>query len=265
MGEKISKLEEWFSDLKDKLLSEMKSNQAVSPQTILGSLAILPLPLQAEYKKYVMENLSTLATAPSVTVMFVYLSFNFTFIDYGLLEHLMKKFGSYQLKQDMSSYVEEINVFLDETTVAQLGVHLPGQQELPPHFDKLLMKIDKDPGKCSLRMLNELRKRFCSEVHLSEIVCILKGIGKVNSFLVIFMVPSVLGPKLVESIGGVDDGFYQRECITSISLNLQQIYLSITLRQKKVCYFLLTATRSSYPQSWVTCNIKLSDSRHHTT
>ena len=234
MSERISKLEEWFSNLKSKLLSELNSNQTISPQTILGALAMLPLSLQAEYKKYVMENLSTLAAASSVTMMFVHLSFNFTFIDHGLLEHLIKKFGSSQLKQDMSAYAEEIQVFLNETTVSQLGEHWPGRQELPPHFDKLLMMINKDPGKCSLRTVNDLRKRFCSELHLSEIVFVLIGIGKANSFLVVFMIPSVMGPRLVESVGRADDRFYQRECIISISLNQQQLYLSVALREKKV-------------------------------
>ena len=212
----------------------MNASQIITPQTILGALAMLPLSLRDEYKKYVTENLSTLAAASSVTMMFVHLSFNFTFIDHGLLEHLIKTFGSSQLKQEMSAYAQEIQVFLGETTVSQLGEHWPGRQELPPHFDKLLMMIDKEPGKCSLCMVNGLRKRFCSEVHLSEVVFILIGIGKANSFLVVFMVPSVLGPRLVESVGGVDDSFYQRECIVSISLNQQQLYLSVTLREKKV-------------------------------
>ena len=234
MSERISKLEEWFSQLKKQLLSELKSNETVSPPIILESLAMLPLTLQAEYKKYVMENLSTLAAASSVSMLFIQLSFNFTFIDHGLLEHLIKTFGSSQLKCDMSAYAEEIQVFLDETTVSQLGEHWPGRQDLPPHFDKLLMTINKDPGQCSLRMVNDLRKRFCSEVHLSDVVFVLIGIGKANSFLVVLMVPSVLGPKLVESIVGVDDSFYQRECIIAVSLNQRQLYLSVALRERKV-------------------------------
>ena len=252
VGERISKLEEWFSDLKGKLLSELNTNQTISPQTILGSLAMLPMSLQAEYKKYVMENLSTLAAANSVTVMFVHLSFNFTFIDHGLLEHLIKKFSSDQLKQNMSAYAAEIQLFLDETTVAQLGDYWPGEQEFPPHFEKLLMMIDKDPGKCSLRMVNNLRKRFCRETQLSEVVFVLIGIGKANSFIILFMVPSVLGPRLVESVGGVDDSFYQRECIISISLNQHQLYLSVALRKKEVCISVSTIHFNMQVYGWGT-------------
>ena len=240
MRERISNLEEWFSKLKRQLLSEMNANQ-ISPQTILESLAMLPLSLQAEYKKYVMENLSTLAAASSVSMIFVHLSFNFTFIDYGLLEHLIRSFGCEQLKQDMSAYIGKIQVFLDETTITQLQDYWPGRQELPPHFEKLRMVIDKDPGTYSLRKVDDLRRRFCSETHLSEIVFVLIGIGKANSFTAIFMVPSVLGPSLVESINGLDNSFYQRECVISISLNQQQLYLSVALTEK-VCLYLSSKT-----------------------
>ena len=44
----------------------------------------------------------------------------------------------------------------------------------------------------------------------------------------------VLGPRLMESIGRVNDSFYQRECIIAVSLNHQQLYLSVALREKKV-------------------------------
>ena len=233
--ERISKLEKCFSNLKKQLLSEMNTNQ-VSPQTSLESLAMLPLPLQMEYKKYVKENLPTLAAASNVSMIFVHLSLSFTFIDYGLLEHLIETFGSEQLKKAMSAYIEKIEVFLDETTVKQL-YHWPGKQDLPPHFDKLQMMIDKDPGAYSLRKVDDLRRRFCCETQLSEIVFILIGIGKANSFMIMFMVPTVLGPSLKEFISKIDDNFYQSQSIISISLNQQQLYLSVALREK-VCLYL---------------------------
>lgn len=138
----------------------------------------------------------------------------------------------------MSTYVEEIQEFLEETTIADLGGLLPGRQELPPNFKQLQMVIDKDPQKCSLSTVNELRKQFCNKIQLSEIVFVLIGIRKANSFIVVFMVPSVMGPRLVEMISRVEDNFYQRECIISITLNQQQLYLSVTLREK-VCASLL--------------------------
>ena len=220
--------------LKKTLLKELKANKNITAEELLESLSILPTELQTEYGTYIEEKLQELQT---VSKIFQQLSLHITFLDYALLQHLIDEFGSEQLKQDMSAYDGEIQVFLDETTITQLQDHLPGRQELPPHFNKLQMVIDKDPGKCSLRMVNDLRKQFCSETQLSEIVFVLIGIGKANSFILIFMVPSVLGSKMVESISAVDDSFYQREGIISISLNQQQLYLSLVLREKKVCSY----------------------------
>ena len=208
------------------LLKELKADKEVTTEVLLESLTILPTELQTEYGAYLEEKLPVLEDLGTVSKIFSRLSLHFTFLDYSLLQHLIDEFGSEQLKQDMSAYDGEIQVFLDETTIVELQDHLPGQQDLPPHFDKLRMMIDKDPGKYSLRMVNNLRKRFCNKTQLSEIVFVLIGIGKANSFILIFIIPSVLGPRLAKSVGRVDDSFYQRECIVSIALNQQQLYLA---------------------------------------
>ena len=222
-------------------MREMKANKEVTAEDLLDALTIfLPTELQKEYGAYIEEKLPVLEELGTINKIFRRLSPHFKFLDYTLLKHIVDEFGSEQLRQDMSAYVEKIQVFMSETTIAQLqGGHLPGQQELPPHFEKLQMMIDKDPEKCSLQIVNDLRRRFCSETHLSEIVFVFIGIGKANSFIVMFMVPSVLCPRMVESFGAVDNSFFKSECVISISLNQQQLYLSAVLQDKKVCISLL--------------------------
>ena len=240
VGDEIKTLEKCFTDLKKRLLAEMKANTDVTTETLLESLTWnLPLELRTVYKPYLEEKLPTLETLGTIREICSRLGLFFTFLDYHLLQYLVEEFGSDPLKQDMSAYAGKIQIFLDSTTVQQVKDHLPGQHKLPPNFDKLQMMIDQNPGTYSLRMLDNLRKRFCSETQLSEILFVLIGIGKANSFLVVLMVPNVLGPRLVESIGRVDDSFYQRECIIAVSLNQRQLYLSVVLREKKV---------SSYPK-----------------
>ena len=235
VGARISKLEKWFTDLKSRILSELITNQTISPETILGSLAMLPLSLQGEYRNYVMENLSTLAAAASVTMMFVCLSFQFTFIDYGLLEHLIEMFGSKQLKQDMSAYAGAVQDFLDETTVQELIDYWPGRQDIPPHFEELKAVVYQYPKVYSLRELDNLRRNLCGETKLSEMVFILKRVGKVNSFSVSWLVASILVSELIESLSRMDESFYEKEFIYSISVNQQQLYFSVAMREKKVC------------------------------
>jgi hypothetical protein len=47
---------------------------------------------------------------------------------------------------------------------------LPGQAEVPPKFPLIEAKIGDNASECTLEELNTIRKRYCSEVKLSEIV-----------------------------------------------------------------------------------------------
>ena len=57
----------------------------------------------------------------------------------------MEEFGSKRLHEDMSVYVEAVEVFYDETTVQQLMDYWPSRRDIPPHFERLRAVIDEDP------------------------------------------------------------------------------------------------------------------------
>ena len=234
-GDKIKSLESQFISLQEQLLSELTANTTLTPQILLRSLMILPASLQAQYKSFVLGNLTTFKKAESVDEVYAHLSFHLTFIDYALLEHLIEKFGSKKLKDDMSSYTSSVQVFLDEATVQEMiDFNWPGKQELPPNFEKLKAVIDGNPRTYSLRELDNLRKKICRETQLSEIVFVLIGVTSGNSFVVSLMVHSVFVTAVIEAIGGLDESFCESEHIISIYLKQQYLYLSPSLEEKKV-------------------------------
>ena len=228
VGSTIKKLEKQFSSLQRRLSSELNANSNVSPEILLESLTLLPIALRDEYQKFVLGNLQTLEKADTIRKIFHHLNPQLTFIDYGLLEHIIDEFGSRKLKGDMSAYTEAVQVFLDETTVQQLMDHWPGQQDIPPHFERLMAVIDADPGTYTLRKLDNLRKKFCSAIRLSEIVLVLIGVGRKSSFVLSWVVPSIFVPYLKSVISSLRS-FYQRERIFSVTVGRQRLY-SIAVR-----------------------------------
>ena len=209
----------------------MKTNSEVSPETLVDSLTLLPISLRAKYQKFVLENLKTLERAESIREIFHHLNIHcFTFIDYRLLEFLVDEYGSRRLKQDMLAYTKKMGVFMDETTVQQLMDHWPGRRDIPPHFEELRAVIDRDPKTYTLRQLDDLRKRVCSQTMLSDTILILIGVGKKNSFLVHWVVPSIFVPQLKPVISSLSMRiFYQREHIFSVTVGTQRLY-SIAVR-----------------------------------
>ena len=230
VGSQFINLEKLFLNLKKRLSVEMRA-KAITTDMLLDSLTNLPLELQAEYRDYVEEKLEEFMELETVSKIIFKLNLHLNcFIDYSLLEHLIKEFGSDPLKEDMLAYVEKLQCFLEETNVLQLKDHLrysPDQEKLPLNFSVLEMKFEEDPSTFSLRKLDDLRRDFCQNTRLSKMVVTLIGVRKVNSFIVMWKVPSVVTPKLIESIHAMDKSLFKRENVSYVSLNDQELYSSI--------------------------------------
>ena len=225
VDQNIKKLEELFYGMRQRLLTELNSNSTMSAQNLVDSLTMLPVAL-AEYKEFVQQKLDALEEAKSIRKIFHHISPLLTFIDYHLLKFLIEKFASSELNRDMVAYSREVEVFIDETTVEQLTKVWPGRQKIPPDFVKLTTMIDEDPSRYTLRQLNDLRRKFCCETSLTETVLILIGVGKKNSFLIHWIIPSVYVSKSKSVIGKWKKltTFYKQEKIASVTLGTHRLY-----------------------------------------
>ena len=154
-----------------------------------------------------------------------------SFIDYALLEHIINKFGSDQLKKAIAAYGSDIQVFMQQTTIQQLiAARLPGEPKIPPEFELLKAKISQDATKYTLAEINDLRRRLCAEIRLCEIVFHLVALEDSNSFIISFIVPSVLIPDVIKSARKLDDSFFQRESIAFFYIRNRWLYSPKLLR-----------------------------------
>ena len=225
----IEDFERQFRSLQKEILSQLVK-RGVDPATMINSLTLLPLKLRKEYEKAIQELLPSLSSKckEGIDKLFFHLNHLFSFLDYGLLEYIIKEYGSDTLKQDMTTYSSDICIFMKETTIKQLVDHLPGQIKIPPNFSLIEAKIGEDASKCTLEQLNKIRKRYCSEIKLSDIVFHLVAVVESNSFIVRWLVPSVFVDDVVKSTRNVDQSFYQEYRITSLTLDGMWLFLSDT-------------------------------------
>ena len=176
---KIEKLDGWFHSLHEQLTFELQEHP-IQVDKLVNVLVQLPISLRREYEHSISLRLSALRTESTTNGVMLHLSPLMNFIDYGLLSFLVHKFGSDHLKRDMRSYESEMLIFMKETTIKQLIDHLPGQIEIPPKFSIIEAKIGEDASKCTLERLNTIRRRYCPEVRLSEIVFHLVAVVESN-------------------------------------------------------------------------------------
>ena len=109
MSSRIEKLEKQFDNIHKRLVTEL-SEGGTSVLQILQVLTRLPIAFRRQYEDAIRGILPDLLKKDVIHV-FMLLNPLFTFIDYELLSHLVSKFGSSKLKEDMLLYVEKVQLF----------------------------------------------------------------------------------------------------------------------------------------------------------
>ena len=219
----IDTLECRIRQLHGRILDELEEKQT-STTKILQCLRFLPTNIKHEYEPVINQIFPDLRREETVNEMFYHISPLVDFLAFGLLKYIIDQFGSNTLKVLMQSYADDILVFMEKTTVKELMDHWPGQQEIPAGFSKLRAKIDEDPTTYTLFQLDQLRKRYCCEIKLTELVFVIIGLKVANSFIVEWLIPSSLVPHLVESARNLDFGFYLREHILKVTVDEKQLF-----------------------------------------
>ena len=206
----IEDFERRFRSLQNEILHQLIENN-VDTSTVVNSITLLPMKLKNECERAIQDLVPFFSNKECINEIFFRLNPLLSFLDCGLLKHIIQIYGSDTLKQDMATYSSDIVTFMKETTIKQLieSDHFSSQPDIPPKFSLLKTRIGKDASKCTLEHLNQLRKRFCSEVQLSKTVCLMVAVVKSNSFIVRWLVPSALVDDIMKSTRNVDQSFYQ--------------------------------------------------------
>jgi hypothetical protein len=219
----IDMLQRQFRGLHHRFRSEL-SERRVSVDDVLAELTLLPIECCKEYETLIQQKLPLLEESTRITTLFNRLNPLFTFIDYGLLQHLISNLGSTELQEDMTSYVDVLQEFMHGTTVGDVINHWPGDEESHASFSKLRAKFKDDPRTYTLERLNNFRRKFCSRVRLSEFIFGLISLEPSESFFVTWLIPTVVVAQLSKSVYQIEHSFYESENILSISVDQEQLY-----------------------------------------
>ena len=229
----MNDLECQFRLLHGRILAELEDHH-VSVSMLLSSLTVMPTRIKQEYQTSIREAFRELRRETTIREAFYHLSPLIDFLSCGLLSYIIGEYGSNTLKLMMKTYNDNLMKFMKMTTVKQLMDVWCGQQKIPPNFSKLRAKLDEDPTTYTLYQLDQLRRRFCGAVKLTEVVSVLIGLETSNSFIAEWLIPSALVPLLMESAKKLEFGFYLREYILKMTVDDKQIFPMLPDAKPKV-------------------------------
>ena len=132
-------------------------SRSIPARELMQAMTLLPLQLRNKYEISIRLIYPALMEKEITPDEFMsHLNHCISFIDYGLLSHLTRKFGSDGLKKEMKSYENGIQIFKKQTTIRDLINHWPGKLLASLKLHVLSDKISQDPSACTLDQLDTL-------------------------------------------------------------------------------------------------------------
>ena len=124
MADQVKHFENRFGILVDKACQDVMKRK-LEPSVFLSRVTTLPVSDRAQHRSFIEKELKDIPPPVTFDKIWTRLTLYWDFLNYGLLEHVINKLGSEDLKYQMQDYVDELFVFKRSDQSTQLGARYP--------------------------------------------------------------------------------------------------------------------------------------------
>eukprot|EP00731_Ephydatia_muelleri_P006276 Em0003g524a len=199
----INKLEEKFLEVVQEIEVDCNS---LDIKKLKIRLTLLPTVMRKDHISFLMKHKQDIDHASSAIEIITLLNWYWDWFNYGLLEHLVGKCGCNQTKQLMEQFVRDVNVFMENTKLADFMGIWKGREEIPPGFSQLVVRHGLDPKQTTLCQVEQFRKDFCQHYSLHQVVLIFRSV-RPGSVEVGWLIPSHVAEHLCAEMKNPEVGY----------------------------------------------------------
>ena len=170
----VESFEGRFEDLVNETYQTVK--ETVDVETLLIGIKLLPISLRPDHLEYLMSN-ERLLEATNHRQIFTSLNFYWSFLNYGLLAHIVRRFGSEATKQKMQVYELDLQQFRKKTPLKVFAEVCPTvHKATPPEFKTVVSKHEWSG--CNMEDVEVFRKKFARNYSLPDCAMMLSELVK---------------------------------------------------------------------------------------
>ena len=196
VAEEASKLQAEFVSVLTCTKINFSEKEAESNKFLIKlriTLTTLPVSDQFKHLLFLQERKHKINMATTTDELFDHLDDHWNYIDYALLQHLVKEFGDSKLQQMMGKYVAELEQFEKKTTVKDFIAATSGYQYIPYDFSRAVLRLQKDASKCTLYEIRQLKESMRKRASLNAYTLLLEGIHASSVVITLAFPIDVLG------------------------------------------------------------------------
>ena len=132
------------------------------------TLTTLPLSKRHQHMHFLKHEEDRIKKAKDIEEIFDILEPYWNYVDYALLKHIIKEFGTSELKEEMEKYIAELELFEKKTTVQNYDSATPDGRNVPAYFETVEVMQVKDPAKCTLYEIRQFQNDIVNQSALKE-------------------------------------------------------------------------------------------------
>ncbi|KAL5502984.1 hypothetical protein EMCRGX_G009855 [Ephydatia muelleri] len=188
--------EAWTSTEMSGISTELKK-EAFDLASFKNEILNLPASERLKELSLLQSSRRSIKDASSFEDIFGILNSYWNYLDYKLLEVLVKMCRSEKLCQKMQFYADKVEQFKSQHVVEDFKKVWDGRQSSPPGFVSLCVQFDRRPKECNLQQLDITTS--CSHFSLNPSAVLLDEI-ECNPLTVTWLLPPFIAPQLREDM-----------------------------------------------------------------
>ena len=222
----VKKFEDRFLELID-CTYDVLIEKGIDVHHLHARLISLDVSRKHEHQEFINNYLMNVDQETTFNNLWARLSSYWNFLNFDLLEHVINKFGSEDLKQKMKSYKHELQSFRKATRLCDFISCWPVQGETPPETElrEFLAKMKHDWDNCTLEDLESLKGVITRKFFLPKFALRLREI-KEGCITIIWLIPAPFVKGLNEAIESTSSQFFVEHKVEAIVIDGQECYPS---------------------------------------
>ena len=178
------------------------TEKEISPRYLKHfKIDLTKLPMLAKYKKlkFLQKKKRKIMRAKSIQDVFDILDPYWNYVDYSLLEYIVKKYCDSHVKKQMQKYKRKLHEFERETSVQDFTSALPDNRAVPKRYCTLQATLNLDATKCTLYCVRKIKESLTERASLEPYVALMQGIHT-RSVLVMVAFPRAIRKHVKKSL-----------------------------------------------------------------
>ena len=164
------------------------------------SIMRLPGDLKNEHHIFVKKVKAELKKAETIEDIFFTVDDYWDFLNYSLLEHIIDRHASDNVKKEMAEYVAQVNAFRRKTRLDKFSkIYKRKEKKVDEKFRTLVTEHDIHLSTTTLEKVEEIRHDVCSELSLREFSLQLAAVAP-GSLVITWLVPQSLVAYIQKSV-----------------------------------------------------------------